>query len=862
MFIRILALWLLASAGSAQSRFEFWPATAYDPAIPTHEKVLGYKPGDRISWHSALIKYLEALAAAQPGRMKIWDYATTWEGRKLVYAAIASPDNMRRLAEIQAGYQKLSDPRKTAQTEARKLIETLPSVVWLGYGVHGNEISSPDAALVTAYQLLAARKDPVVEKILANVVVLIDPLQNPDGRDRFVHHFEQSEGIEPDANPSALEHTEPWPSGRTNHYHFDMNRDWFALTQPETRGRIKALLQWFPLVFIDLHEMGADSTYYFTPEAVPFNPHLTREQKSSLDWFGKNNARWFDKYGFSYFTREVYDAFYPGYGASWPSFHGSIAATYEQASTRGLLMRRRDETTFRFRDTVRQHFVASIATLETSADYRKQLLQNFWDYRRTAVEEGNKESIREYRIFRRPDASAADKLAQILAEQGVEVHRASDRYVVRMSQPAKRLARTLLDPQVNMDDFFVKEQERLRKKKLPDEIYDVTGWSLPYLFNVETAASADVTPGEMTLVQPGSPKGSVTGGRAEVAYLAPWGTQAAGRFLTAVLREGLRVHSSDKSFQQGTRTFPRGTLIVKVKENAESVHDTVNRIAAGSGAEVVATNTGWVEEGVNFGSRYVVQIRKPTIAIAWDQPVNPGSAGHTRFVLERQFQFPATPVRTQLLATTDLAKFHVLILPDGSYNTSILARLKDWVQDGGTLIGIGGAMTMLADPKTGVLSIQQETLPKPAGEPKKVGDDGRVPGTFLASQADYEKAIEPESLTPDRVAGVVVKAKTDPDHWVTAGAPEHLYALMNGRTVFAPIKIDKGANAAVFLGPDQLLASGYLWEENRKLLAYKPLVVVQRLGRGHVIGFTADPNYRAFMDGMNVLFLNAVFRGR
>lgn len=840
----------------------FWPNTAYDPAVPTIEKTLGYKPGDRISWHGSIVRYLETLAAAQPTRMKLWDYGKTWEGRRLVYAAIGSEANIKRLAEIKAGYQRLADPRKTNAAEARKLAESLPAVIWLGYGVHGNEISSPDAALLTAYHLLAARKDPVVDRILANVVVLIDPLQNPDGRDRFVHHFEQSEGIEPNESPAALEHNEGWLSGRTNHYHFDLNRDWLALTQPETRGRVKTLLEWLPLVFVDLHEMGSEATYYFAPEAVPYNPHLTANQRTSLDWFGKNNAKWFDTYGFAYFTREIFDAFYPGYGASWPAYYGSIAMTYEQASARGLLMRRSDETVFSFRDTVRQHFVASVSTCETSATRRRELLDNFYAYRQSAIEEGTREELREYALVRKGDVSAVDKLAQLLADQGIEVYRAPDRYLIPLNQPMKRMVRTLLDPQVSMEEPFLKEQERLRRKKLPDEIYDITGWSLPLLFNVELVSNRQVTAGSYPRLQAGSVTAGSVSGKAELAYLVPWGTQGAARLLTAALRANLRVHTTDKAFKQGDRTYPGGTLIIRVKENEASIHGKITELAKSSGAEVVATNSGWVEEGVNFGSRHVFAVKRPAVAIAWDQAVNSGSAGHTRFVLERQYNYPTTPIRLSTLGAADLSRFQVIVLPNGTYPAALRTRLGDWVSNtGGTLIALDEAVTSLLDPKQGLLSIQQEDLPKPEKEAKKTAEGTRTPGIFLATEADYDKAIQPETPRPDTVAGVLIKAQTDPDHWLTAGVAATVNAMVTGRAVYTPIRIDQGTNAAVFLGPTDLLASGYLWDENRRLLARKPLAVAQRRGRGWVVGFTADPNFRAYLDGMNLMFLNAVFRG-
>ena len=483
----------------AQKPFEFWPGAAYDPRIPSFRQVLGYDPGEKITSHAGILQYLNALQDAS-GRIKVFDYGTSWEGRKLVYAAVGSEANIRRLAEIRAAIARVADPRKISEPEAKKIMAGLPAVVWLSYGVHGNEISSPDAALLTAYHLLAARNDPMAERILAGVLVLIDPIQNPDGRDRFLHYYEQAAGLEPDTSPLAAEHNEPWPGGRTNHYLFDLNRDWLALTQPEIRSQVKTLREWLPLVYVDLHEMGPETTYYFAPEADPYNPHLTADQRASLKLFGRNNARWFDHFGFDYFTRDVYDAFYPGYGASWPCYYGAVAMTYEQASVRGLVVRRGDGTEVRYRDTVRHHFVASLSTAEAAAANREQLWSDFYSYRVTAIAEGSQEAVREYILPRGRDPSATDKLAAILVEHGIEVNRATapfragDRefpagtYCLPLAQPAKRLVRNLIDPQVPMDEKFLKEEEERRRRKQRSEIYDVTAWSLPLLFNVEAVA--------------------------------------------------------------------------------------------------------------------------------------------------------------------------------------------------------------------------------------------------------------------------------------------------------------------------------------------------------------------------------------
>jgi len=879
----LLALVFLSVPVGAETKFEFWPGAVYDQSLPTFGKVLGYDAGERITCHAGILRYFDALAAAAGNRIKVFDYGQSWERRKLIYAVVASESNMKRLGEIRAGMRRLADPRSTTDADAAKLIATLPATVWISAGVHGNELSSTEAVMLAAYHLLAARKDPMVEQILASAVVFLVPTQNPDGHDRFVRNFEQNEGIEPDAHPLSAEHVEPWPGGRGNHYMFDLNRDWIALSQPEIRGQVKALLEWYPLAFADLHEMGADSTYYFAPEAAPFNPHLAKDQVAALDWFGKNNARWFDKFGFSYFTRDVFDAFYPGYGASWPSYYGSIAMTYEQATSRGLLMRRSDETTFHFRDTVQHHFVATLATAETAARNREKLLGNFRAYRKSAVTaEGE---TRAYILPRRGDTAAVDKLACLLADQGVEVKRSvgvlraagaeypDSSYAIDLAQPARRLVRTLLDADVKMDDNFLKEQERRRAKKLPDEIYDITAWSLALMFNVELVAVAGAPEAQFEIVDPSKPTtGRLTHPAATLAFLAPWGNAAQSRLLTAALRQGLRVWSTDKPFVLAGRRYPSGTLIFKVKENGAGLSAKLEKLAVSTGAEIAGVDSGWVEEGANFGSRHVSELRRPTVALAWDRPVTSLSAGWTRYVLERQYNYPVTPVRTVSLAGADLSKVHVLILPDGtaaSYAAMLgdngARRLKEWVSAGGTIIGVEGALAYLGDPKVALLNLARENAVRAAEPEKKKPEkseefEARVAGKVLASEADYQKAIQAEKEPPDAVPGVLVRARLDPDHWITAGAGATVNALYNGRDIFAPMKLDKGVNAALFLAADKLVAGGYLWRENREQLAYKPLMVVERRGRGFVIGFTCDPCFRAYLDGMNVLFLNAVFR--
>jgi hypothetical protein len=746
--------------------------------------------------------------------------------------------------------------------------------------------------MLTAYHLLAAQDDALVDAILENTVVVLDPMQNPDGRDRFIHHFEMAEGLVPDSDRLAAEHDEPWPGGRTNHYLFDLNRDWFILSQPETRGRVAALQEWYPVAYVDAHEMGSDSTYYFAPEAVPYNPHLSSDQRASLELFGRTNARWFDHFGIDYFTREVYDAFYPGYGASWPSYFGSIAMTYEQGSTRGLVYRQYHGREVSYASTVRNHFVTSLGTAETVATNREKFLREFHGYQASAIEEGRSGDVRSYIVPTQADQAGANKLAGLLVQQGVAVGVATETvracgnsyaagsYVIDLAQPAKRLIRTLLDPEVPMDAEFLAEQERRRAKDMGDQIYDVTAWSMPLLMNLEVdacnrAVSARTRPAGPELVQPGA----VAGAEADVAYLVPWGEATAVRLLANALREGMHVKSTDLAITHNGRRYPAGTLVIDVADNGPAVHERVRTLAVATGADVVAVDSGWVTDGPNFGSNNVVVHNAPKVAIAWDEPTSSYSAGNTRYVIERLFDYPVTAIRSDRLAAADLDRYQVLILPaigdEAGYLPTLgeagVANLKRWVETGGVLIGLGTANRFLADPAVDLLSIRREDAVIETEE-EATGDDGEtggedeepkptVAGTYLKGADDYVAAITPESQSPDWQDGVIARADVDPDHWLGAGVASTINVLFVGTDIYTPITLDKGVNVARFRAADSLLASGYMWDENRKQLAFKPFVAAQAAGAGFVIAFTVDPNLRAYQTGLNVIFMNAIFRG-
>jgi hypothetical protein len=874
----VLLCLLLSSLWCSAKDFEFYPGVSYDESIPTLESVVGHPWGENISSHAEIESYIRALSD-RSDKVLLREYGRTWEGRALYLLIVGSERNLGRLDEIRAGTRRLAYP--SAATES---LEELPATVWLAYGVHGNEISSPDAALLTAYHLAAARNDDLVDAILADCIVLIDPLQNPDGRDRFVHHFRQNRGRWPDADPHAAERNEIWPRGRSNHYLFDLNRDWFALTQPETRGRVAVYLEWFPQVVVDLHEMGGDSTYYFPPPADPVNPFLDDSQLEWLERFGRNNAAWFDRLRIDYFTREIFDSFYPGYGESWPMFHGAIGMTYEQASVRGLVLERQDRTTIHFRESVRNQFIASLSTLESAARNREGLLRDFHEFRRSAVQEGSG-GIREFLLPPGRDPSRVVKLINLLLAQGVEVRRSEQAFVhpqvssltenrveersfpagtfvVPLAQPAGRLARTLLSRETPMGEDFLAEQERLRRKRMRDQIYDVTAWSMPLLFDVEAFAGQIPSPTETV---PVDGRVEIAGGLsapASLAYLVPWGSNSAGQLLGALHRRDLRVYSSSRPFTIRSARFPAGSLIVRTRDNPEDLAVQLAELAAESGVSIIPTDSGWVETGVNLGSNHVRFLPKPGIAMAYGEPTRSTSAGAVRYLLEQVYGFPLTAIYTADLGRADLRRYNVIVLPDasgaqGGYSGVLgetgVERLKSWIREGGTLIALGAAGEWLTFEKVGLLSTGTEQ--------RQLSEDSPPEPAENAGDSVLDVLIRPDDEPPDLTPGAIVRVRLDPEHWLAFGYGEQTLGVVASRRIFTPLKLDKGRNVGVYAPADRLLVSGLMWDDARAQLADKAFLMHERYGRGNVVAFAEDPSFRAYVEGQHLLLVNAVFFG-
>jgi Zinc carboxypeptidase len=850
------------------------PATVYDAKIPTIKQVLGHDHGDEITSPEGVGMYLKALAAAAPERARLVEYARSWEGRPLWILVVGSADRIARLDTVKAGLKRLADPRTTTAAEREELIRTLPVSVWLLHGVHGNEISSSDASLAEAYHLLAARNDAGVDAILGNALVIIDPMENPDGRARFVFQNLLGRASKPDPEPVSAEHDEPWPGGRSNHYLFDMNRDWFALSQPETIGRIAVHQEYLPQVAVDLHEMGGNSTYYFAPPADPINPFVPKDQREWFDVFGKNNAARFDEKGFGYFIRENYDSFYPGYGESWPIFNGAVGMTYEQASARALAWKRDDGLLLTYKDGVLHHFTAAIQTARTAAENREKLLRYYANYRLSAVDEGKKGTV-EYALVPGVDPSRAERLARLLVRQGIEVRQTTQAakagirdipagsYLVSAAQPTGRLIRNLLEVSVDQDEAFVKEQDRRRKKRQGDQIYDVTAWSLPLAFDVECVPSAVPLAVKAEPLAGVATAAATTLPAAKVAYLLPWGFHSAAA-VTEALQAGLRVRVAGDIIKLNGATFPTGTAIFRTSEN-ENLDARLGAIAAKHGVTPVGTDTAFVDVGgISLGSGDVANMKSPRVLLMWDAPTSSLSAGWARFTLERRIGARTTAVRVSSFRRANLADFDVVVMPSGDYSTlgeDGIKRLKDFVRAGGTVVTLGEASRWAAKEKVALIDTRTENrdgtpekdAPPTDGDKKKV-EPGNKP-------FDYDKAVLPDREAPENTPGAYLRMNLDPEHWLAAGTDFEMGVLVESRRIFTPITLDKGMNVGVYAKKDKLRMSGLVWDEAQTGLAQKAYLIHQQSGAGHVIAFAEEPNYRAYTEGTMLLFANAVLLG-
>ncbi len=804
------------------ARFSFYDRGPYRPGVPRPEAVLGYPVGDMNSQYSAQEAVMLGIAAASKERVRVEEFTTTYERRTMRIYLVSSPENMARLDAIRADLDRLADPRNTPQAELDVIAARTPAVVWISGSVHGNESPGFETCMQLLYQF-AASEEPATLAALRNAIVIINPSSNPDGHERFSVWYNSINVSAPD--PDAQEHREPWSiQGRYNHYRFDMNRDLIASTQREVQGIMRMMLKWHPMVTADLH--GHVSSYFFPPAARPVNGDIGANALKWLEALGRGNASAFDKYGWLYYSRDVFDLYYPGYYDTWPSLNGAIGMTFETdgGGHRGLLWRRADGSLLSFRDGIAKHYVASMATIETTAGRARERVTDYLRFRQGAVSEGRSGSMKRVVLVPGRDPGRAAELASALVRGGIEVRRATSSfssvsahayyddartarrfepgaYVVDIGQPQGKLAKSILEPSSELDPVFAKSQvdrfnrnQRRGKKTAGEgyEFYDVTAWSLPVAFGVEAYWTSDLSPvtgdilslpaeepslplaqqqprrvgGELLAVE--VPSGVVAGRGATSAYVFSPERNGAMRLVTQLLAEGFRVQLSREPLDVGGKTWPRGTYVVHVARNEATLGARIDAIARESGVEVTGVNSAFTESGqYGVASEPIVAIPLPNIAVVADEGVSQTAYGAIWYGLERRYGVKFTPIGFNYLGGGDIGKFTSIVFPSGSYGSRItkdgVERIKTWVRNGGTLVTMGNATAWAADEGVGLTSARRVAEDSSAAKADK-GDSS----ASKRAPADSARGLR-TATTPDRLAEELIPFKSPS---ASAGDPE------------------------------------------------------------------------------------------
>jgi hypothetical protein len=897
-----VTLTLLATAATAQETFGFYTRGPYRPEVPRPSGLLGYEAGVTQTQYAEQQAVLDALVAAAGDRARIEPIGVTEEGRAMRVLVISAPENMARLDEVRSHMADLADPRRTTPDAARAIAAADPAVVMLSYSIHGNEPAGFEAAMWVAYQLLAS-EEPATLELLRNTVVILNPSANPDGHERFAVWY-NSLAVGTD-EPYAYEWNEPWGIwGRYGHYRFDMNRDFFALSQAPTRAMVATIMRWHPQVFVDFH--STTEQFFFPPPGPPVNANLPAHATTWLETFGRGNAEAFDRYGWQYYTRDVFDLFYAGYFDAGPSLHGATGMTYETDGGKALRRRRDDHTVITFAEGIAHHYVASLATIETAARHREARLLDYYDFHRSAIAEGRDGRMRRVVVLPDHDPTSAARLATLLLRQGVEVTQldapfttgAAHAYlagpsapaerrtfptgalVVDLAQPEGRIARALLEPDAELDQAFYERQlerfERNRRRGSAAvseryDFYDVTAWSLPLTLGLEafwTEEAPGVSGTPLALPAAGdavralAPAGGVAT-RARSAYLFPNDRQAAAELALALTRKGFVLNVSTEPLRADGRSFPRGTFVLRVNRNPEHVHTRLAELAEEIGVPVTAAQSAFPDSGqVGIGSNAVDPVFRPRILVASGAGISLTSYGALWHFLEQELRQPFVPVALDDIGWMyTLSDYNVLIVPNGSagairreLGSRGIARLKDWVRDGGVLIAYDNAALFPGHEDVGLSSVRA------AGGVEE--DEGAQPDS-LPSDPELTPPLPSPSADPDDaeyVPGSIFRATLDTSHWLTLGyRGRSLPVMLSGGRMLAPS--EEGDNPVAFVG-DSLLLAGFAWPDNtERHLSETVWATAERQGRGHVVLFADDPLFRAFWRGPARLLTNAMLFG-
>ncbi|MGF1670164.1 MAG: M14 family metallopeptidase [Balneolaceae bacterium] len=810
---------------------------------------LGYELGDRFTPHHRVIGYFNH-AAEQSDWVTIQQYGVTNENRELVYVIVTTPANHANIEEIRTNNLKLTGLEEGEPTPNQK------AVVWLSYNIHGNETSSSEAAMKTIYELVGPENQEA-KSWFENTVVIMDPMVNPDGRDRYVNWFNQMIGTDFNARIDSREHHEPWPGGRSNHYYFDLNRDWAWQIQVESQKRGKIYQEWMPHVHVDYHEQGYNAPYYFAPAAEPFHKAITSWQREFQTAIGMNHTKYFDREGWLYFTREVFDLFYPSYGDTWPTFNGAIGMTYEQAGhgLAGIAIKTAEGDTLTLKDRLTHHHVTGLSTIEVTSQNAERVISEFKNH----FERARNNPDSRYKTFVVKADNHPDKIHSLLTfldSQQIrygragtsrttdgfdymqnEIRRVSvqdEDIIISAYQPKSQLVRVLFEPDPELADSVT---------------YDITAWESHYRFGLEGyAITARINPSETIDANDLLSAQVIGSSNNPYAYVAEWKDMNDARFLADITKKGVKSRHSEVPFQIEGRSYDSGTLVITRANNSQlgARFDEIVREAGIKHSRTLhATETGFVTRGSDFGSAKVKFLEKPKVVMISGEGTSSLNVGEIWHFFDHQLQYPVTIINTDRLTRADLSKYNVLILPSGSYSDVLdengLKTITEWVRAGGRLVAVGNANNVLAG-KDG-FSLKSKT----ADDDNEKSED---PGDKLRTWSEREReAIQ------NTTAGAIYKISLDHTHPLAFGYGEYYHSLKQNALAFE--YLDNGWNTGA-AKPDAHV-SGFVGHKAKEKLEHSLAIGIQSMGQGSVVYMIENPLFRGFWENGKLLFVNAVF---
>jgi len=816
--------------------------------LKSPEEFLGYKIGTRFTPHWKLVNYFQYVAASESRSVKLQQYGETNEHRPLYLSFISSEENISNLENIRLNNLRLASLAKDKVIPS----ENTPALVWLSYNVHGNETSSSEASMLTLFAL-ADPKNSQTKEWLKNTVVIIDPCVNPDGRDRYVNWFNSIVGNNYNPRLDAREHREPWPGGRTNHYNFDLNRDWAWQTQIETQQRMLVYNQWLPQVHVDYHEQGINQPYYFAPAAQPYHEAITQWQRDFQVTIGKNHAKYFDKNGWLYFTKEIFDLFYPSYGDTYPVYNGAIGMTYEQGGggAGGLAADTDEGDTLTLYDRAIHHYTTSLSTIEIASINAGTLVKEFRKYFNNSVS-GLVGDYKTYVVKNKPnDTERIRSLMNLLDKNGIQYgtgtgsgrgfnyHTAKEEtfdispgdLIINVAQPKATMIKVLFEPH----------------SKLVDSItYDITAWSLPYVYGITAFASKERIKSNATISSPTPQNNSSEA----YGYVISWQGVSSVKTVAQLMKQGIKLRFAEMPFEINGRHFPRGSVVVLKKGNEKFSNNLgllVGKTCDSNKIMMNAVNTGMVDKGFDFGSSKVHPLKAPRVAMLTGEGVGPNSAGEVWFFFEQQLNYPITLINADDFSRAAWGKIDVLILPDGNYKFLQEKASNDqfvlWIRNGGRVVALENATLQLSKQDWTAIRLKKDDDKDTATK--------KNPYISLLTFENREKDGLP-TTTP----GSIYKVDVDNTHPLMYGYPNYYYTLKMDNNVYDFIK-EGGWNTGVIKKDNQV--AGFVGYKLKTKLKDGLLFGVQDLGRGSISYLSDDVLFRNFWENGKLMFCNAVF---